>query len=80
MKFRNLGSVVFLSATVAACGPEPTAAPVDDLVAATGANDVLPWAFVLNSPPTADAVAPDPDEIVTVPGSALSMRRGALIF
>ena len=40
-----------------------------------GANAVLPWAYVLNDP---DAVVetPDPEEIVTVPGSSLSMRRG----
>ena len=40
-----------------------------------GANAVLPWAYVLNDP-SVTAEPPDPDEIVTVPGSSLSMRRG----
>ena len=39
-----------------------------------GANAVLPWAYVINDPDvTADPV--DPDEIVTVPGSSVSMPR-----
>ena len=41
----------------------------------TGANAVLPWAYVLNEP-AENETAPDPDEVVTVPGSGLSMRRG----
>jgi cytochrome c553 len=61
---------------LSSCGPTETAAPADDLRAATAAHDVLPWAFVLNDPSPEGAVTPDPDEIVTVPGSPLSMRRG----
>ena len=40
-----------------------------------GANAVLPWAFVLNDPTPDDAERPDPEEMVTVPGSPVSMRR-----
>ena len=46
--------------------------------AAQGANAVMPWAFVLNEPAPADAEAPDPDEVVTVPGSTVSMPRSAI--
>jgi cytochrome c553 len=42
---------------------------------AEGANGVLPWAFVVNDPAPSGAAAPDPNEVVTVPGSRLSMRR-----
>ena len=42
-----------------------------------GANAVLPWAYVLNEP-AASADAPDPDEVVTVPGSSVSMPRSAI--
>ena len=42
-----------------------------------GANAVLPWAYVLNEP-AGDAEAPDPDEIVTVPGSSVSMPRSEI--
>ena len=43
-----------------------------------GANAVLPWAFVLNEPEPANAETDDPDEVVTVPGSRLSMPRSAI--
>jgi len=43
-----------------------------------GANAVMPWAFVLNDPALADATVPDPNEIVTVPGSSVSMPRSAI--
>jgi cytochrome c553 len=39
------------------------------------ANEVLPWAFVVNDPALPGVTPPDPDEVVTVPGSALSLRR-----
>ena len=42
-----------------------------------GANAVLPWAYVLNEP-AGNAGAPDPDEVVTVPGSSVSMPRSAI--
>lgn len=45
---------------------------------AAGANTVIPWAFVLNDPPKADAEAPDPDAVVSVPGSDISMRRSGI--
>ena len=43
-----------------------------------GANAVLPWAFVLNDPTSGNAATPDPDEVVTVPGSSVSMPRSAI--
>ena len=42
-----------------------------------GAAAVLPWAYVLNDP-AVSAEAPDPDEVVTVPGSSVSMPRSAI--
>lgn len=45
---------------------------------AEGANAVMPWAFVLNDPEPADAKAPDPEEVVSVPGSNVSMPRSAI--
>ena len=44
---------------------------------AEGADVVLPWAYVLNEP-AAGAGPPDPDEVVTVPGSGVSMPRSAI--
>jgi cytochrome c553 len=43
-----------------------------------GANAVLPWAFVINEPESGDAAVPDPAEVVTVPGSSVSMPRSAI--
>ena len=43
-----------------------------------GANAVLPWAFVLNDPASGNADVPDPDEVVTVPGSSVSMPLSAI--
>lgn len=43
-----------------------------------GANAALPWAFVLNDPAPEGTEAPDPDEVVTVPGSELSLRRSEI--
>ena len=45
--------------------------------AAEGANAVLPWAYVLNDPGVTAAPV-DPDEVVTVPGSSVSMPRSAI--
>ena len=39
------------------------------------ANSIPRWAFVLNDPAPNDRDAPDPAEVVSVPGSALSIRR-----
>ena len=44
----------------------------------SGANAVMPWAFVLNDPAPVNAEVPDPDEIVTVPSSSVSMPRSAI--
>ena len=44
----------------------------------TGANSVMPWAYVLNDPDAQTGEAPDPNEIVTVPGSDVSMPRSAI--
>ena len=43
-----------------------------------GANTVLPWAFVLNDPVSGSTDVADPDEVVTVPGSSVSMPRSAI--
>jgi len=43
--------------------------------ARSGANAILPWAFVVNDPAPSGEAAPDPNEVVTVPGSRLSLRR-----
>ena len=43
-----------------------------------GANAVLPWAFVLNDPTSGDSDVPDPNEVVTVPDSLVSMPRSAI--
>jgi len=43
-----------------------------------GANAVIPWAYVLNDPAPEGAEAPDPAEVVTVPGSSVSMPRSAI--
>lgn len=51
---------------------EPPAVP---LPVAESAHDVLPWAFVLNDPAPEATASPDPEQVVTVPGSALSLRR-----
>jgi cytochrome c553 len=44
----------------------------------TGANAVMPWAYVLNDPDAQTGEAPDPEEMVTVPGSDVSMPRSAI--
>ena len=43
-----------------------------------GANGVLPWAYVLNDPTPEGTEVPDPSEIVTVPGSSVSMPRSEI--
>ena len=87
MRTRILGGVVVLVAAGAAIawgisvrsvdapqsvgGPQSVGAPQSN----EGAHAVLPWAFVLNDPVPDNAEAPDGDEVVTVPGSDVSMRR-----
>ena len=46
--------------------------------AAEGAHAVMPWAYPLNALPAADQVAPDPNEVLRVPGSSVTFRRGEL--
>ena len=43
-----------------------------------GANAVMPWAFVLNDPVSGNVDVADPDEVVSVPGSPVSMPRSAI--
>ena len=64
-----VGAVVGSMAVVAVQTQQPDA---------EGANAVMPWAYVLNDPVPADAKAPDPDEVVSVPGSDVSMPRSAI--
>jgi cytochrome c553 len=45
---------------------------------AEGANSVMPWAYVLNDPAPENLATPDPDEVVTVPGSNVSMTRSSI--
>ena len=59
-----IAAVALASATMSGQEPETE-----------GANAVLPWAYVLNDPVPEGAPSPDPEEVVTVPGSRLSMRR-----
>ncbi|MDZ7779821.1 MAG: cytochrome C-binding protein [Gemmatimonadota bacterium] len=68
--------MVLAGLAVGACDVEPAAPPSDPLEPADRANEVLPWAFVLNDPAPDDAEPADPDEIVSVPGSELELRRG----
>jgi len=78
MRIRTLGGVAVLGGLIAA-GASPVwgiaAAPVGAQQVNEGANAVLPWAFVLNEPTPDNVEAPDPNEIVTVPGSDVSIRR-----
>lgn len=76
MTLRALGVSACMCVVLPACQPEAPPPPSEDLAAPGGGNAVLPWAFALNDPTPEDADRPDPDEIVTVPGSSLSIRRG----
>lgn len=67
----RLGAIVV---AIAACSVPMGAQPAED----EGANVVLPWAYVLNDPVPEDAETPDPNEVVTVPGSSLSMPRSEI--
>lgn len=75
MNIRALGGAALLGGLVAACAPGTSVESAAGLQRGEGANGALPWAFVLNDPAPAGAEAPDANEVVTVPGSALSMRR-----
>ena len=75
MSIRLLGGVAVLAGLVAATVFGTSVQSVDARQEAAGANAVLPWAFVINDPVPDNAVQPDPDEVVTVPGSDVSMPR-----
>ena len=55
--------------------PAPVSAQQND---GEGANSVIPWAYVLNEPTPAGTEPPDPNEVVTVKGSSISMPRSAI--
>ena len=67
------GSIAWTVVALAAAGVDLRAQQ-----GAAGAAAVLPWAYVLNDPADDSVAAPDPDEVVTVPGSSLSMPRSAI--
>ena len=75
MSIRILGGAAVLGGLVAGCASGISVVSAVGLQGTDGPNSVLPWAFVLNDPAPDGAQAPDPDEVVSVPGSALSMRR-----
>jgi cytochrome c553 len=74
MKIRILGVAVVVGVGAACASGVPVGSTGSGL-STEPANSVLPWAFVLNDPVPDDAARPDPDEVVSVPGSSLSMRR-----
>ena len=46
---------------------------------ADGANAVIPWAYTLNVPSeSGSGAAPDPDEVLSLPGSSVTFRRSEL--
>jgi len=67
-----------LGLVLAACESSAPVASDGGSGGARGANAILPWAYVLNDPIPDTAPEPDPDEIVSVPGSALSIRRAEI--
>lgn len=47
--------------------------------AAEGANAVMPWAYTLNAPaPSGGRTAPDPNEVLRVPGSSVTFMRSQM--
>lgn len=78
----SLPEALLLVALVSSgCTTSEVGEPVAELPAAPlpvveSAHDILPWAFVLNDPPPEGTLPADPDEVITVPGSALALRRG----
>ena len=74
MMNRTLG-VTLLVVLVAACAQGGSVGSAASPQGTEGANAALPWAFVVNDPAPAAREAPDPNEVVSVPGSRLSLRR-----
>jgi cytochrome c553 len=94
VRIQVASGIVMLGVLVASCGvygadergaggapggpsgdPRSTAEPI---AVDARAHETLPWAFVLDDPRDPAAPAPDPNEVVTVPGSSLSLRRGSI--
>ncbi len=74
MVIRVLGAAC-LAGLVAACASGGSAVATGGDQGRTGANAALPWAFVVSDPAPPGREAPDPNEMVSVPGSRLSLRR-----
>ena len=64
-----------LGGLVAACASGGPMGSAGGPRGSEAANSIPRWAFVLNDPAPSDRDAPDPAEVVSVPGSALSIRR-----
>ncbi len=77
MIMRVLG-VVALGSLLAACASGVPVESAGRPQNGEGANAMLPWAFVVNDPAPSGAQPPDPTEVVSVPGSALSLARSAI--
>jgi cytochrome c553 len=75
MKIRVLGGTAVLAGLVAACASGVSVVPDGGPRSTEDANGILPWAFVINDPAPDNVETPDPNEVVSVPGSSLSMRR-----
>lgn len=78
MVIRVLGAAALASLVVACASGSSSAVATGPAPERSGANAALPWAFVINDPAPAAATAPDPNEVVSVPGSALSLRRSQI--
>ena len=65
--------VVALAAAVVGVALDAQQQPAD------GANAVIPWAYTLNAPPpSGGGAAPDPTEVLRVPGSSVTFMRSQL--
>ena len=76
MTIRVLGGAAVL--VLASCASGGSAGSVESSPGVEGANTVLPWAFVVNDPAPEGAVEREPNELVTVPGSPVSIRRSEI--
>jgi cytochrome c553 len=70
--------VLLVGVLVASCASPDVRPRADDLDVAASGNEALPWAFVVNDPASEGSAALDPGEIVTVPGSPLSLPRSEI--
>ena len=82
---RALGTAALSCLVVACASGGPAASTVGSAASSAGpraegegANSALPWAFVVNDPAPANVERPDPAEVVTVPGSRVSMPRSQI--